>query len=275
MINSISKENNMLDLNILSAKDITVKNLNVYGNPMPIIPPDVCHCRKGMRLYSRFFYIVSGEMLFDKGTEKELRAVSGDIVYLPYDIEYESEWTEPGSFLTANFIINDPSVVFSDRICIAVNDSSGGYLRSFRRLLDIWTKGAFNSGLKALSVFMDLLSDIAEETSRSGLAGRFSDISDGIMQIESRFYEDISVEELARMCSVSPATFRRKFRHYSEYSPITYRNYLRCKRAKELMESGEYNVTEASLAVGFDDLSYFNRVFVRFFGENPSVVAKK
>ena len=266
----------MLNFECLSGKEITVKNLNVYGNPLPIIPPDVCHCKKGMRLYSRFFYIVSGGMLFDKGTDRELYAGPGDIIYLPYDIEYESEWIgdETGSFLTANFIINNPSVVFSDKVCIAVHDSTSTFLRKFRQLHDTWTKGAFDTHLKALSIFMELLSDIAEETSRRGLAGKFSDISEGIMQIESHFYEDISVEELSRMCSVSQATFRRKFKEYSNYSPITYRNYLRCKRARELLESGEYNVTEAALAVGFDDLSYFNRSFSQFFRENPSFAKK-
>lgn len=267
----------MLNFGILDGKDITIKNLNVYGNPMPIIPPDSCHCKKGMRLFSRFFYIVSGEMLFDKGTSKELHAVPGDILYLPYDIEYESEWVcgMTGSFLTANFILNDSSYIFSDKIEIAAHDSTGSFFRLFRNLIDTWTKGAFNSNLKALSQFMVLLSEISEETSRRELSGRFHDISEGIMQIENRFYEDISIDELSRLCSVSPATFRRRFKLYSKYSPITYRNYLRCKRARELLESGEYNVTEAALAVGFEDMSYFNRVFRRFYEENPSKLEKR
>jgi len=267
----------MLDFASLSGKEITVKGLNVYGNPTPIIPPDTCHCKKGMRMFSRFFYIVSGSMMFDKGTNKELSASAGDILYLPHDVEYKSEWISgvQGSFLTVNFIINDSSVVFSDKVSIAVHDSSGSFLRKFRRLHETWTKGAFDTHLKALSIFIDLLSEIAEETSRCGLAGRFSDISDGILRIESHFYEDISVEELSRMCSVSQATFRRKFKEYSNYSPITYRNFLRCRRAGELLESGEYNVTEAALAVGFDDLSYFNKCFKRFFGGAPGRVVRR
>lgn len=262
----------MLNFGILSGREITVKNLKVYGNPLPIIAPDICHCRKGMRLYSRFFYIVSGTMIFDKGTDKELTAVAGDVLYLPYDVEYDSEWVdfEDNAFLTATFIINDPSVIFSDRVCIALHDSSGGFLRKFRHLHDTWTKGAFDTHLKALSIFMDLFSEIAEETSRRGLAGEFSDIFEGIMQIESRFYEDFSVDDLSRLCAVSPATFRRRFKEYSDYSPITYRNYLRVRRAHELLESGEYNVSEAALAVGFTDFSYFNRTFRKFFGKNPS-----
>ena len=266
----------MLDFGCLSGMDITVKSLNVYGNPLPIIPPDVCHCKKGMRLYSRFFYIVSGRMLFDKGTDKELYASPGDILYLPYDIEYESEWIddEIGSFLTANFIINNPSVVFSDKVCIAVHDSAGTFLRKFRQLHDTWTKGAFDTHLRSLSLFMELLSDIAEETSKSGLAGRFSDISEGIMYIENHFCEEFTVEDLCELCAVSPATFRRHFKEYSPYSPITYRNFLRVKRARELILGGEYNVTEAALAVGFDDLSYFNRTYRKFCGECPSETLK-
>lgn len=262
----------MTDFGILSGKEITVRSLNVYGNATPIVPPDVCHCKSGMRQYSRFFYIISGELVFDKGTDKELCAVSGDIVYLPHDIEYDSAWKkgENGSFLTANFIINDKTVVFSDRVCIAVHDSTGRYLRTFERLLDVWTKGAFNAQLRALSVFTELLADLTEEASKEDLCRGFADISAGIMHIESRFYEEFSIEDLCRICNVSPATFRRKFKQYSKFPPITYRNYLRCKRAKELLSSGEYNVTEAATSVGFFDLSYFNRTFKMFFGQNPS-----
>lgn len=267
----------MLDFSILNNIDITVKSLNVYGNPTPILPPDVYHCRKGMRLYSRFFYIISGEMVFDKGTDRELRAASGDVLYLPADVEYDSEWTgdTPGSFLTVNFNINEPPLLFSDNICIAVHDVTGKYLHTFRKLHDIWTKGAFNLHLRALSLFTGLLGDISDKASVEKLADSFSDILQGIMYIEQNFCNDFSVDDLCRICNVSPATFRRKFKKYSPLSPITYRNFLRCKRAGELLESGEYTVTEAAMSVGFEDLSYFNRAFVRFFGSNPSDVKKE
>lgn len=265
-----------MDFEILDGKDITVRSLNVYGNPMPIIPPDEYRCTHGMRLYSRFFYIAGGKMLFDKGTDRELYASAGDVLYLPYNVEYRSEWLngENGSFLTANFIINDPSVIFSDRICIALHDGSGNVLRVFKKLLDTWTKGAMHTELRTLSVFLELLDTIRNEASKEKLLDGFSDISEGIMYIENKFCEDFDMDELCNMCNVSPATFRRKFRKYSGFSPVTYRNYLRCKRAKELLESGEYNVTEAALSVGFYDLSYFNRTFVKFFGFTPSLAGK-
>ena len=266
-----------MNFEILDGNDITVRSLNVYGNPMPIVPPDECRCISGMRRYSRFFYIVSGEIVFDKGTDRELYAHTGDILYLPYDIAYYSEWLpgHTGSFLTANFIINSPSCVFSDSICVAVHDSTGRLLRLFRKLLDTWTKGAIHTELRTLAVFLELLSEIRNEASRKKLADGFSDIYEGIMYIENKFYEEFSVDELCRICNVSPATFRRKFLKYSGFSPVIYRNRLRCQRARELLESGEYTVTEAAMSVGFYDSSYFNRNFRRVFGINPSELLKK
>ena len=264
----------MLDFSIIYGTEITIKSLNAYANAVPIVPPDPMNCTAGLRPYSRFYYVTSGETIFNKGTPKELHGRCGDIIYLPHDVTYVSEWSsgELGSFLTVNFIINDESIVFSDDICIAAVDTSGRYLRLFRELNDIWTKGSYDSRLRALAVFSELLVMLSEDNSRSALRSNYGAISDGIMYIENHFWEEFSVEDLSRMCAVSPATFRRQFKAYSDYSPITYRNYLRIKRAESLLESGEYTVTEASLAVGFSDLSYFNRTFRKFFGKNPSDV---
>lgn len=264
----------MLDFSVLENMDITVRSLNVYANSFPILPPDSCRCTRGMRPFSRFFYVTGGEIVFFKGTDNEISAKKGDIVYLPHDTEYLSEWSmgAPGSFLTVNFIINDSSVVFSDGIGILAKDTDGSYFAIFKALHDAWTKGSFHSRLTALSIFMSLLSKAASDSNRSSIEHSFSDIHKGIVYIENHFWEDFTVATLCEMCCVSPATFRRKFKLYSQYSPITYRNYLRVLRAKKLLESGEYTVTEASLSVGFSDLCYFNRAFRKFFGINPSEV---
>ncbi|UKI38466.1 MAG: AraC family transcriptional regulator [Clostridiales bacterium] len=43
--------------------------------------------------------------------------------------------------------------------------------------------------------------------------------------------QDISVGDLAKMCSTSEGNFRRLFKKYKNMSPITYRNYLRIKKS--------------------------------------------
>lgn len=71
------------------------------------------------------------------------------------------------------------------------------------------------------------------------------------------------------MCNISESTFRRLFREYKKMSPVTYKNYLRIRRARELLLTGEYNVTEAAEAVNLSDLCYFCKLFKRFLGCRP------
>ena len=44
---------------------------------------------------------------------------------------------------------------------------------------------------------------------------------------------------------------------------------LRIQRAKELLQTGECSVTEASIASGFNDTSYFSREFKKVLGFSP------
>jgi len=45
---------------------------------------------------------------------------------------------------------------------------------------------------------------------------------------------------------------------------------IRMKEAAELLQKGEYNVSEASLKVGYKDVAQFSREFKQFFGKLPS-----
>jgi AraC-like DNA-binding protein len=45
-------------------------------------------------------------------------------------------------------------------------------------------------------------------------------------------------------------------------------------KAKELIESSDFNVSEAAFEVGFTDPSYFTKIFQEEFGVLPSNVFK-
>jgi two-component system response regulator YesN len=53
-------------------------------------------------------------------------------------------------------------------------------------------------------------------------------------------------------------------------SPTEYRTQMKIERAKDLMERGEYSVAELSDVLGFNDPSYFWRVFKKVTGMNPT-----
>jgi AraC-like DNA-binding protein len=79
-----------------------------------------------------------------------------------------------------------------------------------------------------------------------------------------------SIEELAEMAELSPSRFRVLFRQYTGHSVVRYQNWLRINKAKDLLLSGEYTVTEAAEEAGFVDVYYFSRLFKKLTGFNPS-----
>lgn len=85
-----------------------------------VIPPSPYVCEKNDRMFSRFFYVLKGKIIFDKGTENELEVKSGEIVYLPNDVTYNSEWdlSEEGRYISLHFILDEFYVKLPDKICI-------------------------------------------------------------------------------------------------------------------------------------------------------------
>jgi len=81
---------------------------------------------------------------------------------------------------------------------------------------------------------------------------------------------DYSVEELAEMAELSPSRFRVLFKEFTGQSVVRYQNLLRINKAKDLLLSGEYTVTEAAAEVGILDVYYFSRLFKKLTGFTPS-----
>ena len=93
--------------------------------------------------------------------------------------------------------------------------------------------------------------------------------------MQEHFREDLSVESLAESADMSIAYFRRLFVKAYGISPMQYLMNLRIEHARDLLLSGEVNVTEAALLSGFDDIYYFSKVFKTKTGRTPSDLIKK
>lgn len=234
--------------------------------------PDKYVCKKGAKKFSRFFYVLQGTIVFNKNTPYPITASAGSVVYLPYDITYVSEW-EPfrnGQYISINFIRDEFNFELPNYICIAATDTQGNYYELFNDAYEIWRKGAVGYQIELLSYIYKLLYWLFRDSTYSDFQNSYQVIYKGIFYLENHYTEDFSIEMLANLCNLSPSSFRRYFKFYSSLSPITYRNYLRIKKAKELLLTGEYTVTEVACAVNIPDLCYFNKLFRKFYHTPPS-----
>ena len=86
-----------------------------------------------------------------------------------------------------------------------------------------------------------------------------------------RFYADpISLDHVAKESGMSRFHFSRMFKQYTGSSFKAYLNKKRIEAAKDLIIDKGMNVTEACFRVGYNDLSYFSRLFKEKVGSPPS-----
>lgn len=87
--------------------------------------------------------------------------------------------------------------------------------------------------------------------------------------IHENLDKKLTLELVARNAGVSKHHFSRLFKLSTGYNVVEYVNRRRiCLAKKFLIE--EMSVTEVCFTVGFNELSYFDRVFRRLVGMNPS-----
>lgn len=84
-----------------------------------------------------------------------------------------------------------------------------------------------------------------------------------------------SLEELAKRFFISKSYLSRIFREVTGFSVNEYRNLARVRKAKELLASSNYSITEISEVLGFESITYFERIFKKHGDETPSAYRKK
>ena len=241
-------------------------------------------CLRGMRPHSRFFLVLNGETYFTftsaDGTEKNITAVKDDIVYLPSDIEYSSEWNKSYAvdYISLEFSVEDKChepVLMNDELFVIAHDKYGIFRKRFDNIYSVFTAGTLGYKLKCRSMFYDLLLNIAMDGMKAEYKNPDNSIYNGVLYIENNYMEDISVSELARMSNMCETSFRMKFSKLKGMSPIEYKNYLRIKKAAELLRNEEYTVSEAAESVNIPDICYFSKLFKRHYGMSPREYKRK
>lgn len=95
-------------------------------------------------------------------------------------------------------------------------------------------------------------------------------IQSAIGYIKCHLSEKITVEKLANSVNISKYHFLRNFKKLTGDTPIVYVNKLRCENAKKLLSSGSYPIGEVCEKCGFENMSYFAKVFKNYTGKTPS-----
>ena len=104
-----------------------------------------------------------------------------------------------------------------------------------------------------------------EEKSRTDIG-----VDKAIRYVRDHLSEDVSVDMLAAVAGFSKYHFVREFKRVTSYTVVTYLNIARIEKSKELLMQGEMGIGEVATACGYNNLSYFSKMFRSYTGMTPS-----
>lgn len=207
----------------------------------------------------------AGSRVFDFN-EKKFRADKNTIVFFPKGSNYVIRDRQKADCYAINFQMPDGASFqpFAFKV-----KSVGVYLDLFRLAKTERTRKARGSDAKIKAALYEIIYNMQVEF---GIPyGNTVSLEPAVEYIHKNYLqENVSVEGLADLCGVSSTHFRNCFLRKFAISPKKYIINLKLSRAKELLASKMYSVTEACYALGYTDESYFCREFKRHVGLSPS-----
>jgi AraC-like DNA-binding protein len=124
--------------------------------------------------------------------------------------------------------------------------------------------------LKILVILMREFSDNGNGMAKPVRSDNYKPITNALDLIHQKLGENISLDELAASADMSRTYFCSVFKKLNGITPWEYINIKRIEKAKQLLRTTQKTVLEISLECGFNNLSHFNRVFLRITAQKPS-----
>ena len=145
------------------------------------------------------------------------------------------------------------------------------------KLEELWSKRFFNYQLTAMVDVYTILNDISYGLEKAHYDAKKLDIIENALRHIENNYNDynISNEQLANLCGISVVYFRKLFTAAFKIPPMRYVQELRMKKAKELLGSGYYTVTEIAEMTGYSSIYSFSKTFKAVNGTSPNTFRSK
>lgn len=88
--------------------------------------------------------------------------------------------------------------------------------------------------------------------------------------VKNNFREEISLQEMADLVSMTIPSFCRYFKKITKKTFVQFANEYRLVHASKLLAENPMSISEVCLESGFNNFSHFNKSFKAFTGKSPS-----
>ncbi len=91
-----------------------------------------------------------------------------------------------------------------------------------------------------------------------------------LKHVETHYHENLSIQDMADLCGFSASHFMKFFKQHMGTSFTAYLNDYRLTMAARMLSASTDTVVAIAEETGFENLSYFNRVFKKKYNMTPS-----
>lgn len=216
------------------------------------------------RRHTALSYRITGSSVFEdaEGT-KEAR--DGAVTYIPAGCDYHHFNHDHEQIL----IVHLEHYGDADKnLQVLPNASFAEPL--FRKLLTVWETGDEGSYPHCMSILYSIFEMLCKRQQQE-VSLSPTIIAPGVTALRENFRNsNITVKQLADLCFVSEAYFRRLFHTHFGCSPLQMLLELRFDYATQLLSSGYYTPKQVAELSGFSDVKYFRTAYKKRFGHTPS-----
>lgn len=261
------------------------------GNPSALY----LHCHPE----TEFFYLVSGEVTFTV-ENRDYSLKDGEGIFIPPNLIHSAVTSnsdqEPCCFYA---IVFSPEMLemklppychtyfapFTGNICEYIypiyRDVTGNetLLTILPKLFDAYGKALSSCELRITGLLLVCwqelynlcFSKLTQTTIRNGPT---EDLQKSLEYIRIHFADSLTLTELAEKAGLSESYFSHSFRNLTGFSPIAYVNRLRITQSCEYLTKTNKKITEIATLCGYNNISYFNRIFYKTMERTPSEYRK-
>lgn len=94
-------------------------------------------------------------------------------------------------------------------------------------------------------------------------------IKKSMFYISQNFNQPITLHDVAKEVNLHPTYFSTLFKQSTGFSFKEYLNMIRIEESKRLLANTNFSIIDIAIASGFDDQSYFSKVFKKYTGMTP------
>lgn len=104
---------------------------------------------------------------------------------------------------------------------------------------------------------------------------KYKKISEIAEYINEYYHSDISLSDISKYFYISKCYLSRIFKEITGFTVNEYINIIRVKKAQQLLEHSDHNITEIAEQVGYDSITYFEKIFKKYLEISPLKYRKK